>query len=212
MTPAPPSFLCAGAAHWDIIGQTSHALLPGADVPGRVSRRPGGVAQNVARALAALGHPAVLLAAIGRDPEGAALAADLSAAGVDCAGLHRHDGPTDRYLGIEGPTGALHAAVADCAGLERAGLALLAPLRDGRLPSPWPGTLVLDGNLPPATLGAFLEVPAAALALVPASPAKAARLAPCLAARPAALYLNRREAEALAGRPFGDTRSAAAAL
>jgi sugar/nucleoside kinase (ribokinase family) len=208
----PPPFLCAGAAHWDIIGRTRHALPWGADVPGRVTRQPGGVAQNIARALAALGHPAALVSAIGRDRAGEELAADLAAAGIDCTGLLRHDGPTDCYLGIEGPGGALHAAVADCQGLERAALSLLSPLRNGRLPSPWPGTLVLDGNLPSPVLAAFLLEPSRSMVVVPASPEKAGRLRPYLAGRPSTLYLNRLEAEALAGRAFPDRRAAAAAL
>jgi pseudouridine kinase len=177
LTPHATPFLCAGAAHWDLIGRTDRPLPPGADVPGRVTRRPGGVAQNVARALAALGRPVALVAAVGRDPAGDELAADLAAAGVDTALLHRHDGPTDSYLALEGPGGALHAAIADCAGLERAGLALLAGLPAARL--------VLDGNLPGPTLAAFVRRPSLTLALVPASPAKAARLAPFLALRPA---------------------------
>ncbi|HET9067499.1 MAG TPA: PfkB family carbohydrate kinase [Amaricoccus sp.] len=208
MTAASPPFLCAGAAHWDIIGRTGLPLPPGADVPGRVTRRPGGVAQNIARALAALGRPVLLVSAVGRDPAGDELAADLAAAGVDTRALHRHDGPTDTYLAIEGPGGALHAGIADCTGLERAGTALLGPLPRGHL--------VLDGNLPEPVLAALLDRPAAALALVPASPEKAARLAGLLlrglAARPAVIYLNRAEAEALAGQSFPDTRTAATAL
>ena len=166
----------------------------------------------MARALAALGRPVALLAAIGRDRAGDELAAGLAAAGIDCAGLLRHAGPADCYLAIEGAGGALHAGVADCTGLERAGLALLAPLDDGRRPR---GPAVLDGNLPPPVLEAALRHPALAaapLALVPASPEKAARLAPFLALRPATLYLNRLEAEALCARPFPDSRAAAEAL
>jgi hypothetical protein len=175
LTPEPLPYLCAGAAHWDIIGRTRHALPYGADVPGRVTRQPGGVAQNIARALARLGHRATLVSAIGRDRAGDELAADLAAAGIDCAGLLRHDFRTDCYLGLEGPGGALHAGIADCTGLERAALSLLSPLRDGRLPSPWPGVLVLDGNLPAPVLAAFLLEPARSLVIVPASPEKAAR-------------------------------------
>ena len=211
MSPAGPPFLCVGAAHWDIIARTAAPLPPGADVPGRVSRQPGGVAQNVARALAALGRPVALLSAIGRDRAGDELAAGLAAAGIDCAVLLRHDTPTDCYLAIEGAGGALHAGVADCTGLERAGLALLAPLDDRRPRGP----AVLDGNLPPPVIEAALRHPALAaapLALVPASPEKAARLAPFLALRPATLYLNRLEAEALCARPFPDSRTAAEAL
>jgi sugar/nucleoside kinase (ribokinase family) len=208
LTAACLPFLCAGAAHWDVIGRTDLPLPPGADVPGRVRRQPGGVAQNIARALAALGRPVLLVSAVGRDPAGDELAADLAAAGIDIGALHRHDGPTDTYLALEGPGGALHAGIADCAGLDRVGAALLAPLPHGHL--------VLDGNLPAPALAAFLRRPAASLALVPASPEKAARIAALvarsLAARPATLYLNRAEAEAIAGRPFPDTRAAATAL
>ena len=202
-------FLCAGAALWDIIGRTAVPLPPGADVPGTVIRRPGGVALNIALALATLQRPVALLAALGRDPAGDELAARIAAAGID-AFLHRHDSPTDAYVAIEGPGGELHAAVADCAGLETAGAALLAPLADGRLPAPWSGPIVADGNLPAPVLDALLRHPAATgpLAIVHASPGKAARLT----ARPVTLYLNRREAEAVCVAAFPDSRAAAAAL
>ena len=208
MNPAGAQFLCVGAAHWDVIGRTAAPLPPGADVPGRVARQPGGVARNVARALAASGRPVRLIAAIGRDPAGDALAGDLAAAGVDCAWLCRHSGPTDTYLAIEGADGALHAAVADCGLIDRAGPALLAPLDEAR---PWPGRLVVDGNLPAGLLSAALDAGADA-AFVPASPRKLAAIAPLLFARRLTLYLNRTEAEALCGRPFADSRAAAQAV
>ncbi len=206
--------LCIGAALWDVIGRSAAALSSGADVAGTVVRRPGGVALNVALALAERRRPVTLLAALGRDAAGDALATLIAARGIDCAHLHRHDGPTDAYVAIEA-AGALHAAVADCAGLERAGPALLAALGDGRLPAPWPGPVVADGNLPAPVLLALLRDPALAgarLAIVHASPGKAARLASVLAARPVALYLNRREAEAVCGAAFADSRAAATAL
>jgi sugar/nucleoside kinase (ribokinase family) len=200
------AFLCIGAAHWDLVARTAAPLPPGADVPGRVTRQPGGVAQNVARALAALGRPVRLVAAIGRDAEGEALAADLAAAGVDCAWLNRHAGPTDCYVAIEGPGGALHAAVADCTGLDRAGPALLAPLIAGG----WPGRIVVDGNLPPPVLARIVAL-GTSVTFVPASPRKLAALAPLLAG-PLTLYLNRAEAEALCTRAFPDSRAAAEAV
>ncbi len=208
--------LCIGAAHWDVIGRTPHALPPGADVPGRVIRRPGGVARNVAVALARLGAPVSLIAAIGRDAPGAAIVADLEAAGVDCRGLHRV-ATTDLYVAIETAKGELHVAVADCTSLERSGLALLAPLRDGTLAapdSPWPGAVVLDGNLPAAILAAALADPTlpGPIAIVPASPEKSAGLAPLLGRRPVTLYLNRHEAETLCRTTFTDSRAAALAV
>jgi pseudouridine kinase len=211
--PARQPILCAGAALWDVIGRAAAPLPHGADVPGRVERRPGGVALNVALALAGFGHPVALLAAIGRDPAGEALAARLAAAGVSTAGLYRHGGATDTYVAIEDMKGELHAAVADCAGLEAAGEALLAPLADGRLAAP--GWVVADGNLPAPVLARLLDHPAssaARFAIVPASATKAAALATLSAARPVALYLNRAEAGALCGAAFPDSRAAALAL
>jgi pseudouridine kinase len=214
---APAAFLCIGAAHWDVIGRTRLPLPPGADVPGRITRQPGGVARNVAHALARSGAATALVAAVGRDAPGAALVAGLAAAGVDCRGLLTTGEPTDAYVAIEDAAGALHAAVADCTGLERAGLRLLAPLRDGRLAgpgAPWRGTAVLDGNLPDTIMAALLDGAdlAGPLAIVPASPAKSAALAPLLSGRPVTLYLNRREAEAFCGAAFADSLAAAAAV
>lgn len=208
MSPAATSVLCVGAAHWDLIGRSAGPLGAGADVPGRVERQPGGVAQNVARALAALGRPARLIAAVGRDRPGDDLADSLASAGVDTTWLWRHDGPSDAYLAIEGPGGALHAAVADCRSLETAGPALLAPLRPGPR---WAGRVVADGNLPAATLVEVLALPGP-VAFVPASPAKLAALAPILLAARPVLYLNRAEAEVLGDRAFADSARAAAAL
>ena len=215
------AILCIGAAHWDVIGRTSRPLPPGADVPGRGTRTPGGVAGNVAAALARLGRPVALIAAAGTDPAGDALLADLEGRGVDVRGVHRAAGATDAYVAIEDAAGALHAAVADCRGLERAGLALLAPLRDGTLAAPgrpWRGTAVLDGNLPEAVIAALLADPALAgpVAIVPASPEKSARLGgllrPLAGRRVVSVYLNRTEAEALCGASFADSRTAAAAV
>jgi sugar/nucleoside kinase (ribokinase family) len=202
-----PGFVCIGAAHWDLIGRAAAPLPRGADVPGHVEERPGGVALNVALALAALGRPVALVAAVGRDPAGDRLVAHVTARGVDCAHIWRHDGSTDRYLAIEDADGELHAAVADCAELEATGAALLAGLREAR-----PDRIVLDGNLAPPALAALLAEASAPLAAVPASPRKAARLAPLLASGRASLYLNRHEAEALCGAPFADSRAAAVAL
>lgn len=210
-----PPFLVAGAAHWDILARAGSPLPPGSDVPGRIVRQPGGVALNIALGLAALGQPVTLLAATGSDAAGDELARLIAAGGVATDGLVRHAGASDAYVAIETASGTLHAAVADCTGLERAGPEILGALDDDRLPMPWAGTLVLDGNLPVSILErtvAHSGLVGASLVLVPASPAKAARIAPLLLRRPSALYVNRREAEALAGQPFADSRAAALAL
>ncbi len=217
MTPAP-DILCIGAVLWDIIGRSDRAMTAGADVPGRISRVPGGVALNIARTLARLGMRPALLGAVGRDAEGDALIAACGGLGLDCRYLHRQaDQPTDRYMAIEGANGLI-AAIADAHGLEAAGDAVLTPLSDGRLGSrdhPWTGAVALDGNLTDALLASIAVSPlfaAADLRIAPASPGKALRLAPVLELPNAVLYLNLHEAAVLAGSGFDGTAAAARAL
>lgn len=213
-----PDILCIGSVLWDIIGHARAALPRGADMPGRITRAPGGVALNVAAALARLGLRPGLLTAIGRDAEGEALIAACVRLGLVTAHVHRPGHlPTDRYMAIEDADG-LVAALADAGTLEAAGDAILAPLGDGTLGSaarPWGGTLVLDGNLASGLLAEIAVSPLfrdADLRVVPASPVKALRLRPLMAHPRATFHLNRAEAEVLAGRPFADAPSAAAGL
>jgi sugar/nucleoside kinase (ribokinase family) len=204
--PGTETILCVGAAHWDVIGRAEAPLAPGADVPGHVLRRPGGVAANVARFLAGLGQPAALAAVIGADAEGAALVATLEAAGVDCARMMRAGTRTDVYLAIEAADGGLHAAVADCRGLESVGADLAASAAAAG------GPLVVDGNLPETALARIAKTRTVGeIALLAASPDKAARLGAAAGPR-ARFYGNRTEAEALCGRPFRDSAAAVGAL
>ncbi|WP_223252282.1 carbohydrate kinase family protein [Paracoccus mutanolyticus] len=160
-----------------MIGQASAPMTLGEDVPGRIHQRPGGVALNVALALARQGLPPYSVRSGPRSgvpcPVGRG-----GAPGRRHQRLHRDPGPTGTYMAIEGPQG-LVAAVADARGLEAAGPAILAPLRDGRLGdagAPWSGTLVVDGNLTEPVLALIARAPwlsRAALRIVPASPDKA---------------------------------------
>ncbi len=218
MRPARPDILCIGSLLWDVIGHSATPLPPGADRPGRVIRRAGGVAMNIAAALAELGLRPALLSAVGDDLEGEMLLAAVARAGVDAAYiLALKNRATDFYVALEDP-GGLIAAVAETRLLEDAGTDLLAPLTDGRLAdagAPWAGAVALDGNLPEAALAAIARLPALAAAdlrLVPASPAKAARLKPLFVHPGATLYLNLAEAEAITGRSFRDATEAARAL
>lgn len=203
---------------WDIIGRTALDHGPGGDVPGRIARLPGGVALNIAVALAHEGLRPAVLTAVGQDVEGTALVAAVAALGIETAFAFRPDGlPTDCYMAVEGPAGLI-AAVADAHTLEAAGAAILAPLRDGRLGSaaaPWAGPIALDGNLTQALLAEIAIDPAFAAAdlrIAPASPGKAGRLAPLLCHPRATLYLNLHEAAALAGLDCPAAEVAAVAL
>jgi pseudouridine kinase len=150
---------------------------------------------------------------VGRDPEGHALVAEAERLGVITAHLARDTGlPTDTYMGVEDSEGLI-AAIADVHSLEDAGAAILAPL-DGAL-SGWTAPVVLDGNLTAALLDAIARdarLMGADLRVVPASPGKAERLEPLIAARRGCFYLNRLEAEILAGHACPDAASAAQAV
>lgn len=208
-----PDILCIGAMLWDVIGRAPRRMAPGADVPGRIRHIPGGVALNVAVALARWGLAPAVLSAVGRDPEGAALVAEAERLGVITGWLSRDTGlPTDCYMGIEDSQGLI-AAIADAHSLEQAGDAILAPLSADL--TGWTGAVVLDGNLTEDLLSAIARDPRLALAdlrVVPASPGKAERLEPLIAARRGCFYLNRLEAEILAGRACPDAATAAEAV
>jgi sugar/nucleoside kinase (ribokinase family) len=213
-----PDILCIGSVLWDIIGRAPSALRLGSDVPGRITRLPGGVAMNIAMTLAHFGLRPALLSAVGRDAEGDELVAACKTLGLITGHLYRStDLPTDRYMAIEGANGLI-AAVADAHSLEAAGARILAPLADGSLGSaqnPYNGQIALDGNLTEALLAEIATSPLFAradLRLAPASPGKALRLTPLLAHPGATLYLNLEEAVLLSGHAATTAPEAAAAL
>ena len=213
---ARPDVLCIGAVLWDVIGRTTRHMQAGDDVPGRIAHIPGGVALNAAAELARRGMRPAVLGAVGDEPDGCALVAEISALGIMPDWLVRDHGmPTDIYMAIE-DAGGLIAAIADAHSLEAAGERVLAPLRDGRLGSvdnPWTGPVVLDGNLTQdllATIADDAALRAADLRVIPASPGKAERLSPLITTGHATLYLNLAEAQTLAGRPCTDAAEAAA--
>lgn len=216
--PPRPDALCIGSVLWDIIGRTTRPLEQGADVPGRITRLPGGVALNIAMTLSRLGLSAAVLTVIGRDDEGDDLITAVARMGIDCTHVYRaQDLPTDRYLAIEG-AGNLVAAIADAHSLEAAGERILAPLEDGRLGSatePWPGLVALDGNLTADLLARIARSPlfrAADLRVAMAAPGKADRLRPLLPVPNATIYLNRGEAGILCNDHFSTAGEAAARL
>ncbi len=210
--------LCIGSVLWDIIGRSAASMRVGSDVPGRITRLPGGVAMNIAMTLARFGLRPALLTSVGRDPEGDELIATCTRMGMDCTHVYRsEDLPTDRYMAVEGANGLI-AAVADAHSLEAAGAKILRSLEDGRLGSattPYVGMIALDGNLTEALLSGIAGSPAfdaADLRVAPASPGKAERLHPLLTHRRATLYVNLEEAGILARAQFEDAAEAAQAL
>jgi len=213
-----PDILCIGSVLWDIIGRSPTSMRLGSDVPGRITRLPGGVAMNIAMTLRRFGMTPALMTAIGRDAEGDELIAACQRLGLDTAHVYRSDDlPTDRYMAIEGANGLI-AAVADAHSLEAAGDKILRPLEDGRLGragAPWAGLVALDGNLTKSLLAKIAVSPlfaAADLRVAPASPGKAERLLPLLGHPTATLYVNLEEANLLSKHTAATAAEAAQAL
>lgn len=213
-----PDILCIGSVLWDVIGRAQTAMRRGADVPGRITRQPGGVALNIAMTLRRFGLRPALLSCVGQDGEGEELVAACRRMGLITDTLYRSaDLPTDRYMAIEGASG-LVAAVADAHSLEAAGKHILTPLGDGRLGSPdtpWTGLIALDGNLTAALLSEIAASPlfaGADLRVAPASPGKAERLLPLIRHPRATLYVNLQEAGLLCQTRFASASDAAQGL
>ena len=213
-----PDILCIGSVLWDVIGRSASHMRQGSDVPGRITRLPGGVALNIAMTLARFGLRPALLSAVGQDPEGHELTEACEKLGCDTRFLYRsEDLPTDRYMAVEGANGLI-AAIADAHSLERAGSRILRPLSDGTLgtpQTPFTGSVALDGNLKETLLDEIVRDAAFAKAdmrIAPASPGKAERLMPFLRAGRGVLYVNLEEAGLLCQDSFKSAPEASAKL
>ncbi|AML52687.1 PfkB family carbohydrate kinase [Falsihalocynthiibacter arcticus] len=213
-----PEILTIGSVLWDVIGRAASHMRMGSDVPGRITRLPGGVAMNIAMTLTRFGQTPALLTAIGEDSQGSELMESARQLGINTDYVYRSaDLPTDRYMAIEGANGLI-AAIADAHSLEAAGDKILRPLSDGRLgsmESPYTGSIALDGNLTRtlleniATSALFAQ---ADLRVAPASPGKADRLHPFLNHTRATLYVNLEEAGLLCQHSFDTAELAAKGL
>ncbi len=182
----PVAVVAAGAANVDIKVRTATTPAEEISTPGQIRLCPGGVARNVAEALARMGAGVRLLSAVGEDAWGEWLVAATAAAGVDCSGVVRRPEQTGIYVTVNG------AGIADTAIIEsvdpaawRAAAGTAAQL------------LVLDANLPASSLAAFAPA-AERFALIGTSPAKVGRLRRLLP-RAWLICLTAAEAKALVG-------------
>lgn len=193
-------------------------MRAGSDVPGRITRLPGGVAMNIAMTLHRYGMKPEVLTAIGKDAEGQEILAACHGLGVGTKFAYLSDDlPTDRYMAVEGANGLI-AAIADAHSLEAAGAKILRPLTEGPLgtpDAPYGGLIALDGNLTESLLSEIAASPlfaAADLRIAPASPGKAERLRPLLGLENATFYVNCEEAGLLCHQNFENAVAAAETL
>ena len=208
--------ICAGSVHWDLLGLAPEGV-PG-DVPGKIIRRPGGVAFNLAKALRACGIQPILLGAVGIDRDGQELMQAIRKADIMCHDLLLvEDMPTDRFLAIE-MGDHLVAAVADTRMLDHAGFGIFRPLLNhetSAISDTERHGIVIDANLSRAVLEQFAgrrEFGEDRLYLVAASPPKAPRLLAFVGRENAMVFMNLEEAIETCGKGFNSALDAAAGL
>ena len=216
MSSVTRSHLVIGAAHWDIIARSAAPLSLGADVPGSVAIRPGGVAWNIAAGLAGAGISVSLCSVVGDDPEGERLLALGARQGIDISTVCRvPDARTDVYVALESPDTGLFGAVAQTALLEehaaRIGQRAISVSKAGGA-----GIVILDANIPEGTL---LEIARHAqeagtpVLANPVSTAKAPRLLGLFGQSPGPIIVaNLAEARVLTKANLANSAEAAAAL
>ncbi len=214
MSGVPSRILCIGAAHWDIVGRAGAPVHFGDDVPGRIERRLGGVALNVALGLAGLGCRVSLCSVVGRDDGGNALLLRAMTCRVDCRHVVQISGAaSEAYVAIEDDTGNLAAAVADGGLLEAHAEAVIAQAEAG---AQTVAAVFLEANLPKAAIERVAEIARlrnVELIANPVSPAKAVRLAGLLSG-PAhqTIIANVEEANVLTGATHESAKEAAKAM
>ena len=212
-----PAVVVVGGANMDVKARSAQRAVPATSNPGTATITPGGVGRNIAENLARLGTRTHLVSVIGGDALGDQVLAATSAAGVHVEHVHRSTRPTGTYTAVLDADGELVVAVADMNASEEIGVPALTAARDLIANAE---LLILDGNLPEATVAHALDLAAAAdvrAVLEPVSVPKAAARAHLVSAeRPLfAITPNRDELAVLAGLPTGtddEVREAAAAL
>ncbi len=207
---ADRSVVVIGGSNIDIAGKPAGDLVRANSNPGHVSLSFGGVARNVAEALARLGASTTLLTAVGDDAFGRQLLAGRVAAGVDVSRAHiSRRYPTSIYLSLLTREGELDAAVSD---MEVTTELSPAYVSNHRHLMAGAALTVADTNLERPTLEAVLSADRGGPLFVDGvSASKAVRLAGLLD-RVDVLRLNRLEAEVLTGIGLSDVASTMRAL
>ncbi len=185
--------LAVGGCHQDVLGRTSGAYEPATSCPGIVTRRPGGVARNVAVLLGRAGAPCRFVSVVGDDAAGRELVAELDAAGIDASAVVVDAaGRTGTYLAIHDGAGELVSAVSDLGLYDGFALPAAALATDGN------PLVFADANLAAGELARLSEAHGEDLVLDAISRAKAPRLRPLV--QSGALFIcNLPSAELLVG-------------
>lgn len=187
--------LVVGGCHQDVLGTAGLAYEPATSCPGIVTRRPGGVARNVAVLLGRAGAPCRFVSTVGDDAAGRELIAELASAGIETSAMVVDArGRTGTYLAIHDEAGELVSAISDLGLYDRFVLPP-ATLNDGQV-----SLVFADANLAPSELARLAEAHGEKLVFDAISRAKAPRLKPLLTS--GALFIcNLPSSELLVGHP-----------
>ena len=164
--------------------------------PGTVSVKPGGVGRNIAHDLRLLGIRVSMLTAFGGDAFSSFLQREVNAVGIDASlSLHLPELRSSVYLYITDDTGDMHVAISD--------MGITAAITPEVLEKHLPeinayDAVILDANLPEASIAFLAANVTAPLYADPVSAAKAPKLKRVLPAL-RMLKPNMLEAETLTG-------------
>jgi pseudouridine kinase len=169
------AMLIIGASNVDIQGHPSDQFYAGDSSQGHIRQSAGGVARNIAENLQRLGVSCRLLTVVGQDQAGDWMLETLSHCGIETRDIWRlAEWPTSRYLSIQNDQGELVAAIADMRILDTLTPHLLQQKHKLLQAAP---TILLDANLPEATLEWLAQQPLTATLYADAvSATKAPRL------------------------------------
>ncbi|MBX3577067.1 MAG: carbohydrate kinase family protein [Rhizobiaceae bacterium] len=208
--PRRPAILAVGGAHIDRRGRMTADFVPGASIPGVMVEEVGGGAFNAIRNAVQRGVGASLMSVRGADSAGEAVARAMAESGVADLSAVFLDRATPSYTALVDRHGEVLVGLADMALYE---MAFPKQLRRSKMreAAAAADAVFCDCNLPAAALDTLTALaagrPVFAIAI---SPAKATRLAKLLD-RLACLFMNMREASALAGMDAEDGPPALAA-
>ena len=200
---SPYAVVCGGV-NIDI-GAHSFAPLRGKDSnPGKVELSLGGVGRNIAHNMRLLGVNVCLLTAIGGDSRASQVEQSCRALGIDLShALRVPEGRTSTYVFVGDSDGDMAVAVSDmeiCEKLTPDYFASQLDLLNGA------AAVVVDANLPRASIAYLTEHCAAPVFIDPVSTVKAEKLRGLLG-RVHTLKPNRIEAELLSGVKITDEES-----
>ncbi len=171
----------AGGINADIKGKSFGNMVLGSSNPGIIEISPGGVACNIARNLALLNVPVILLSAIGSDPQGSKVLQDTESCGVNVDHVLNVNGRlTGTYIALLDNMGEMTAALSDMRVLENLDESYFKSKLDIIERASF---IVCDANLPEESIkflisaGNSYSVP---VCLEPVSVSKAAKLRHCL--------------------------------